>query len=334
MYRSLKNKFLLIKEQFKEVSIERKASNDNINNKKDVLKRFEEETKLMNLKIQNEQQRLDVSKAAFDEVENKKQALNLEKVKKVDACVSMKDSLNFNIHFVKNQNSHLSKLKNLHEKSILNVNSLNEDIIKNTSCIISEQAKLKAKIDSLLSHLKEVLLNSTEQQENYLTKANEFHEKLEEMLSCWKQSSVQLVFDFKNFIDESLENCISLKNKFNLEFVPLNSTDEKIIEIILNNKNGTAVMIASCICRTQQSIEASLKFLYDILYLLEVVQTKVKEQIKCLESTIHCHTKERMKFLNCTYSTMMKVHEQFDELLDFSLRMKSDTIDHDQDLKL
>ncbi|GIX90327.1 hypothetical protein CDAR_506901 [Caerostris darwini] len=333
MYRSLKNKFLLIKEQLKEVSIERKASNDNINNKKDVLKRFEEETKLMNLKIQNEQQRLDVSKAAFDEVENKKQALNLEKVKKVDACVSMKDSLNFNMHFVKNQNSHLTKLKNLHGKSILNVNSLNEDIIKNTSCIISEQAKLKAKIDSLLSQVKEVLLNSTEQQENYLTKANEFHEKLE-MLSRWKQSSVQLVFDFKNFIDESLENCISLKNKFNLEFVPLNSTDEKIIEIIVNNKNGTAVMIASCICRTQQSIETSLKFLYDILYLLEVVQTKVKEQIKCLESTIHCHTKERMKFLNCTYSTMMTVHEQFDELLDFSLRMKSDTIDHDQDLKL
>ncbi|GBL85836.1 hypothetical protein AVEN_63169-1 [Araneus ventricosus] len=257
-----------------------------------------------------------------------------KKMEKVDACVSMNNLINSNVNYVKNQKSYLMKIKHAYEKSSSSARLLNEDINNYTMNATAEQNKLKDKIESLLLHLKEILLNSTIQQNNFILNTNEFYQKFEEMLKLWKQHSTSLIIDFHSFMEGISDNCFSLRNNLCSELVSLNFTEGAIIEIIKKNKTETLHMITSCSTKIHMSVENSIKLLYEVLCLLEISQGKIKEQLKKLESAICCHSNERMKFLSSTNSTMALMHQYFNAQLNSSSEINSDIFSHHQELKL
>ncbi|GFW60610.1 uncharacterized protein TNCV_569561 [Trichonephila clavipes] len=169
-------------------------------------------------------------------------------------------------------------LKHQDERSILNAKLLNEVITNYTKTTVLEQIKLKDKINSLLGYLKDALLNSATKLHAYLMQAHDFYQNFEKMLSLWKQHSTNLVYDFGNFMEEVIHNCNSLRKKLCLEFMPLNSEQDKIIDIVMDCKNEMESMISCCTKDIQMSVETSMKLLFEILNLLGIVQVKMKEQ--------------------------------------------------------
>ncbi|GFW60609.1 kinesin-like protein KIF11 [Trichonephila clavipes] len=71
-YRSLKNKLALTEEQVKELSMKRKLLSDSVNNKKEILTRHQQEIKLIDSKIQEERQKLNLTKTAVEETKQRK----------------------------------------------------------------------------------------------------------------------------------------------------------------------------------------------------------------------------------------------------------------------
>ncbi|GFS66192.1 uncharacterized protein NPIL_189062 [Nephila pilipes] len=333
-YRSLKNKCVLTEEQLKELSRERKKLSDSVSSKNEILTRLQQEIMLMDIKIQDEGQKLKATKLALEETENKRIALDLEKMKKVDACLSLKTSLNSSVSCVKNQNVHLLKLKHQVEISMLNAKLLNEDITNYTKIVVLEQIKLKDNISSLLLYLKDALLNSSTQQHNFLVKANDFYQNFEEMFSQWKQQSTNFIYDFHNFMEENTCNCYSIRKNLYLEFMSLNSEQDKVIDIIMDCKNERKDMISCCSNNIQMSVEISIKLLKEILHLLEIVRAKMKEQLKTLESSIYSCSKDHKHFLNSIYSSLQSMHQYFEEQIVFSLQIKSKADDYHQELKV
>ncbi|GFR05693.1 uncharacterized protein TNCT_65852 [Trichonephila clavata] len=333
-YRSLKNKLVLNEEQLKELFMERKLLSDCVNNRKEILTRHQQEIKLIESKIQEEKQKLNLTKTAAEETEQRRISLDSKKMKKIDSCISLKESINYTATCVKNQNVHILKLKHQDERSILNAKLLNEIIANYTKTTVLEQIKLKDNINSLLEYLKDALLNSVAKQHAFLMQANDFYQNFEETLSLWKQHSTNLVYDFHNFMEEGTYNCNSLRKKLCLEFMPLNSEQDEIIGIVMDCKNEMEGMISCCTKDIQICVETSIKLLFDILNLLEVVQVKMKEQLKALESSIYSCTKDQLQFLRSIYSSMQSVHQYFEEQKNFSLQIKSKTVDYHQELKM
>lgn len=333
-YRSLKNKLVFTEEQLKELFMERKMLSDSVNNRKETLTRNEQEIKLIDIKIQEERQKLNFTKTEVEETEHWKISLDLKKMKKIDACISLKESINSIMTCVKNQNVHMLKLKHQDERSILNAKLLNEVITNYTKTTVLEQIKLKDNINSLLVYLKDALLNSVAKQHTFLMQANDFYQHFEEMLSLWKQHSANLVYDFHNFMEEGTHNCCSLRKNLCLEFTLLNSEQDKIIDIAVDRKNEMENMISCCTSNVQMSVETSIKLLFEILHVLEIVQAKMKEQLKTLESSIYTCSKDQLQFLKNIYSSMQSVHQYFEEQKVFSLQIKSKTVDYHQELKV
>ncbi|CAL1288388.1 unnamed protein product [Larinioides sclopetarius] len=302
--------------------------------KKETLAKFQQEIKSTGIKMEEEMEKLKFSKVALEETNQKKTAMNLKKMEKVDACVSMNNLINSSVNCVKNKKSHLMKIKHAYEKSSSSARLLNEDINNYIMNTAAEQNKLKDKIESLLLHLKEILLNSTIQQNNFLLNTNEFYEKFEEMLKLWKKHSTSLIADFHSFVERISNNCSSLRNNLYSELVSLSSTESTIIEVIKKNEAETLNMITSCSTKIHMSVENSIKLLYEVLCLLEISQGKVKEQLKKLESAICYHSNERMKFLSSTNSTMALMYENFNTQLNSSSKIDSDIFNHHQKLKL
>ncbi|GFY50486.1 uncharacterized protein TNIN_433791 [Trichonephila inaurata madagascariensis] len=333
-YRSLKNKLVLTEEQVKELSVKRKLLSDSVNNKKEILTRHQQEIKLIDSKIQEETQKLNLTKTAVEETKQRKIFLDKGKGKKIDACIFLKESIKSIETCVKNQNVHILKLKHQNEKSILNAKLLNEVITNYTKTTVLEQIKLKDNINSLLGYLKDALFNSVAKQHAYLMQAHDFYQNFEEMLNLWKQHSTNLVYDFGNFMEEVIHNCNSLRKKLCLEFMPLNSEQDNMIDIVMDCKNEMESMISCCTKDIQMSVEISMKLLFEILNLLEIVQVKMKEQLKALESSVYSCSKDQMQFLKSIYSSMQSVHQYFEEQKNFSLQINSKTVDYHQELKV
>ncbi|KAF8790916.1 Kinesin-like protein KIF11 like protein [Argiope bruennichi] len=332
-YRSLKNRLLLSESQLEGFREERNAFSSSVSNKKETLTRLQQEIKFISIKIEEEKKKLMVSEVAIEEAEQKKYALNLKKMAEVDDCVSMNNLINSIVSCMKNQNSHLLKVKYAYEKSFSSARQLNEDINNHTINAIEEQNRLKVRVNSMLLHLKEVLLNSSIQQNNFILNTNEVHLKFE-MLNFWKQHSTRLIIDFHSFTEGIIQSCFSLRNNLCSELVSLNFADGVIIEVIKRSKVETLSTVTSCSSKIHLSVENSIKLLYEVLCLLEISQGKVKEQLKKLESAICCHSNERMKFLSSTNSTMASVQHYFNVQLELSSKINSDIFIHHQELKL